>query len=957
MSKNSYIRIRGAREHNLKNINLEIPRDQLIVITGVSGSGKSSLAFDTIYAEGQRRYVESLSTYARQFLGLMEKPDVDFIDGLSPAISIEQKTTHKNPRSTVGTVTEIYDYLRLLFARIGQPHCHLCNRRVSTVDVDQIVSQIMLLKESARLIIMAPLVQNKKGQHKDLIEKMKKEGFVRMRINDAIIQINEDEINLHKNKKHKLDLVVDRLILKKGIRTRLADSVELALKHGEGRVSVLDNTLDKTLDNTKDNTKEHFFSQSLYCNHCNISLPEISPRSFSFNSPLGACATCDGLGIHLEFDEEALVINPKNTLLEGVIASWGVSQSYWYTQTLKELQENYGISMTKAWNTLSAKHKKIIFYGSKVITDNKNYKGKNYHFEGVINSLYRRYKDTDSEEARSHLQQYMIEKTCPKCNGNRLRQESLAVKCHNKNINELSNNNIEGLRKWFTELQLSKKENEIVTQVVKEIIQRLKFLDDVGVGYLNLSRQAGSLSGGEAQRIRLATQIGSALMGVLYILDEPSIGLHQRDNQRLLETLKKMRDLGNTVIVVEHDEETMRSANFILDIGPEAGADGGKLVAAGTAEEIQKVPQSITGQYLSGKRFISIPKKRRPGNAKAIYIKGAAQNNLDKIDVAFPLGKFNCITGVSGSGKSTLINDILYKCLAHKINIQRSHYAKNPGKQPGKHQSISGTEHIDRVILINQEAIGRTPRSNSATYTGILTPIRECFSLLTEARLRGYSPGRFSFNVLGGRCENCRGAGIIKIEMHFLPDVYVTCDVCNSKRFNKETLEVKYKGANIYDILEMTVNKAFDFFENIEVIHRKLRTLKDVGLGYIKLGQPATTLSGGEAQRVKLSTELSRINTGNTLYILDEPTTGLHFEDIAQLLKILHRFVDSGNTVIVIEHNLDVIKTADHIIDLGPEGGDKGGKVICCGTPEQVASVSTSYTGAFLKKILANNSA
>ena len=928
MNQHSHIRIQGAREHNLQNINVNIPRDKLVVITGVSGSGKSSLAFDTIYAEGQRRYVESLSAYARQFLGLMEKPDVDLIDGLSPAISIEQKANHSNPRSTVGTVTEIHDYLRLLFARAGQPHCYNCGGLVSAVSIDQIVDQALALGKGVRLQVMAPLVQSQKGQHRDLIEKMKKEGFVRMRINGEVYQLHESEIRLEKNKKHTLELLVDRLILKEDIRMRLTDSIEIALKYGEGQVCLFDGK------------KDHFFTQSLYCSLCNLSLPELSPRSFSFNSPMGACSVCDGLGIHLEFDEERLVPDPNKSLVDGAIAPWGARPSYWYMQTLKELYENYNLSMELPWKELSARHKKLLLYGSDSISKNK----KGEYFEGVVHSLHRRYRDTRSEDMRSSLQHYMLEKSCPQCKGQRLRSESLAVRYHNKNIVELSDETVEDLGKWFGKLKISKQEAKITNQILREICERLKFLNDVGVSYLTLSRQAGSLSGGEAQRIRLATQIGSSLMGVLYVLDEPSIGLHQRDNERLLRSLKGMRDLGNTVIVVEHDEDTIRAADFVVDLGPGAGVHGGQLIAAGTPQEIQENPQSVTGQYLSGKRYIPLPKQRRAGNGKVLSVLKATENNLKQLDVHFPLGKLNCVTGVSGSGKSTLVNEILYKGLSRKINRQRV--------RPGKHEVIKGAEHIDRLVLVDQGPIGRTPRSNPATYTGIFTPIRELFSNLPEARLRGYAPGRFSFNVKGGRCENCEGAGVIKIEMHFLPDVYVDCDVCRSKRFNRETLELVYKGTSIYDILEMTIEKAFDFFRNIEVIQRRLQTLMDVGLGYIKLGQSATTLSGGEAQRVKLSTELSRRNTGTSLYILDEPTTGLHFEDIARLLKVLHSLVDRGNTVVVIEHNLDVIKTADHIIDLGPEGGAKGGELLCSGSPEEVAQIVQSHTGHFLKNIL-----
>ncbi len=927
MSGNSFIRIRGAREHNLKSINLDIPRNQLVVVTGVSGSGKSSLAFDTIYAEGQRRYVESLSSYARQFLGLMEKPDVDLIDGLSPAISIEQKTSHRNPRSTVGTVTEIYDYLRLLFARAGQPHCHQCGRSVHAASTDQIVDRGLCLGENVRLQVLAPLVQKKKGQHQELIEKMKKEGFMRLRVNGEIYDLHTQKVNLTKNKKHSIDVVIDRLILKQGVRTRLSDSIELALKYGQGLVCLFDGK------------EDHFFTQNLYCSYCDLSLPELSPRSFSFNSPLGACSHCDGLGVHAEFDEGRIIPDPTKNLLDGVIASWGASGSYWHTQTLDALTGSYDLDQHTPWKKLSAQHRKLVLYGSDAISVNGDY------FEGVIPNLQRRYRETRSDDVRSFMQRYMREKECPKCKGKRLRAESLGVLYHGKNIISLCDDTIEHLFVWFSKLKLSEQEAKIVGQVLREIGERLKFLNNVGVGYLNLARKAGTLSGGEAQRIRLATQIGSSLMGVLYILDEPSIGLHQRDNQRLLNTLVSMRDLGNTVIVVEHDEDTIRSADYVIDIGPGAGVHGGEVVAHGNPAQITKDSASLTGKYLSGKKYIAIPSIRRPGNGKMLSVFQAAKNNLKKIDVHFPLGKLICVTGVSGSGKSTLINDILYKLLSAKINKQRL-------QEVVKHGSLKGANYIDRVLLIDQDPIGRTPRSNPATYTGIFTPIRDLFSGLPEAQLRGYAPGRFSFNVSDGRCENCEGTGVIKIEMHFLPDVYVKCSVCNGRRFNRETLEVAYKGANIYDVLEMTVEKGLSFFQNIDTIQRKLQTLIDVGLQYIKLGQPATTLSGGEAQRVKLSAELSRRSTGSSLYILDEPTTGLHFEDISCLLKVLHSLVERGNTVIIIEHNLDMIKTADHIIDLGPEGGDKGGQVICSGTPEEVVQVNKSYTGYFLKEVL-----
>ncbi len=918
------IKIQGAREHNLQNISLEIPRDKLVVITGVSGSGKSSLAFDTIYAEGQRRYVESLSAYARQFLGVMEKPDVDLIEGLSPAVSIEQKTSHKNPRSTVGTVTEIYDYLRLLFARAGKPHCYQCGKLVQAAGTDQIIEKAISLGKGTRIQIGAPLVVKKKGTHKDILEKIRKEGFVRMRVNGKIID-TEQSIALEKNKQHTIELIVDRILIKQGIRSRLADSIEIALKYGKGSLFLLEDT------------KEHYFSSNLFCIGCGISIPELSPRAFSFNSPLGACNQCEGLGVLQTFDENLLLPDKNKSLMEGVISIWE-SHSYWYIETLQGLSNDFGLNPNLPWKKLSSLHQKLVLYGSDSISQNQQY------YEGVIPTLMRRYRETKSDDARSRMEQFMHEKTCSSCTGDRLRPESLSVLYHGQNITNLTRKNIVSLQEWFSSLKLSKLETKIVYQVLREIRSRLSFLNDVGVGYLNLSRSAGSLSGGEAQRIRLATQIGSSLMGVLYVLDEPSIGLHQRDNKRLLDSLKKMRDLGNTVIVVEHDEDTICSADHVIDIGPGAGVHGGNITAEGTPAELKKISGSITGEYLSGKRFIPVPCQRRKGNEKKITVIGASQNNLKKIDVEFPCGKLICVTGVSGSGKSTLVNDILYKGLVAKTEGSRI--------RSGRHRSIQGRNLLDRFILINQEPIGRTPRSNPATYTGLFTPVRELFAGLPEARVRGYLPGRFSFNVKGGRCENCEGAGTIKIEMHFLPDVYITCDSCKGRRFNQETLEVKYKNQNIFDVLSMTVEKALLFFQNIHVIQRRLQTLSDVGLEYIHLGQAATTLSGGEAQRIKLATELSKNSTAQTLYILDEPTTGLHFEDISRLLRVLHNLVDRGSSMIVIEHNLDVIKTADHIIDLGPEGGEGGGRIIAEGTPEEVSQTKGSSTGFFLKKTL-----
>ncbi|HQE05403.1 MAG: excinuclease ABC subunit UvrA [Tepidanaerobacteraceae bacterium] len=930
--------VKGAREHNLKNIDVEIPRDKLVVITGISGSGKSTLAFDTIYAEGQRRYVESLSAYARQFLGQMDKPDVDYIEGLSPAISIDQKTTSKNPRSTVGTVTEIYDYLRLLFARIGKPHCPNCGKEVSRQTVDQMVDTIMKLPERTRIQILAPVVRGRKGEFVKLFESIKKNGFMRVRVDGELIEIG-DEIKLEKNKKHHIEIIVDRIIIRPGVESRLADSIETALAQAEGLVIV-----------DVIGEQELLFSQNLSCPDCNISLEELSPRMFSFNSPYGACPTCSGLGINMEVDPDLVIPDWEKSVAEGAVAPWSATPGGYYFQMLSAVMNHYGYSVDTPIKDLPDEIVDVLLYGSKediefnyVSKFSKRTRRHTGKFEGVINNLRRRYEEAP-EFARDEIEKYMSTKPCPTCKGARLKPEVLAVTVGDKSIAQVTALSIREALKFFNELSLSELEKMIAHQVLKEIKNRLQFLVDVGLDYLTLDRAAGTLSGGESQRIRLATQIGSRLVGVLYILDEPSIGLHQRDNDKLLKTLKDLRDLGNTVLVVEHDEDTMRTADYIIDIGPGAGEHGGRIVACGPIEDIEKSEESITGQYLSGKKQIPIPKKRRKPNEAWLELKGCREHNLKNIDVRFPLGLFTCVTGVSGSGKSTLVNEILYKVLREKLYKARTF--------PGDFDEILGIEHVGKVINIDQSPIGRTPRSNPATYTNVFNDIREVFSLTPEARMRGYKPGRFSFNVKGGRCEACKGDGIIKIEMHFLADIYVPCEVCKGKRYNRETLEVKYKGKSIADILDMTVDEALEFFENIPKIKRKLETLRDVGLGYIRLGQPSTTLSGGEAQRVKLSTELSKLSNGNTVYILDEPTTGLHPADIHKLLDVLQRLVEGGGTVIVIEHNLDVIKTADYIIDLGPEGGDKGGQIVATGTPEEVAQNPNSYTGQFLKKVL-----
>ncbi len=930
--------VKGAREHNLKNIDVEIPRDKLVVITGISGSGKSTLAFDTIYAEGQRRYVESLSAYARQFLGQMDKPDVDYIEGLSPAISIDQKTTSKNPRSTVGTVTEIYDYLRLLFARIGKPHCPNCGKEVSRQTVDQMVDTIMKLPERTRIQILAPVVRGRKGEFVKLFESIKKNGFMRVRVDGELIEIG-DEIKLEKNKKHHIEIIVDRIIIRPGVESRLADSIETALAQAEGLVIV-----------DVIGEQELLFSQNLSCPDCNISLEELSPRMFSFNSPYGACPTCSGLGINMEVDPDLVIPDWEKSVAEGAVAPWSATPGGYYFQMLSAVMNHYGYSVDTPIKDLPDEIVDVLLYGSKediefnyVSKFSKRTRRHTGKFEGVINNLRRRYEEAP-EFARDEIEKYMSTKPCPTCKGARLKPEVLAVTVGDKSIAQVTALSIREALKFFNELSLNELEKMIAHQVLKEIKNRLQFLVDVGLDYLTLDRAAGTLSGGESQRIRLATQIGSRLVGVLYILDEPSIGLHQRDNDKLLKTLKDLRDLGNTVLVVEHDEDTMRTADYIIDIGPGAGEHGGRIVACGPIEDIEKSEESITGQYLSGKKQIPVPRKRRKPNEAWLELKGCREHNLKNIDVRFPLGLFTCVTGVSGSGKSTLVNEILYKVLREKLYKARTF--------PGDFDEILGIEHVGKVINIDQSPIGRTPRSNPATYTNVFNDIREVFSLTPEARMRGYKPGRFSFNVKGGRCEACKGDGIIKIEMHFLADIYVPCEVCKGKRYNRETLEVKYKGKSIADILDMTVDEALEFFENIPKIKRKLETLRDVGLGYIRLGQPSTTLSGGEAQRVKLSTELSKLSNGNTVYILDEPTTGLHPADIHKLLDVLQRLVEGGGTVIVIEHNLDVIKTADYIIDLGPEGGDKGGQIVATGMPEEVAQNPNSYTGQFLKKVL-----
>ena len=937
---NDNIVVKGAKAHNLKNINVTIPRDKLVVITGLSGSGKSSLAFDTLYAEGQRRYVESLSSYARQFLGLMEKPDVESIEGLSPAIAIDQKTTSKNPRSTVGTVTEIYDYIRLLYARIGEPHCPNCGKKIEKQTIDQIVETVMNLEKGTKIQVLAPVIRGKKGEYKTLLENFSKEGFVRARVDGEIFELTDD-IDLDRKKKHSIDLVVDRLIIKEDIRSRLAESIEISLKYANNLVVI----------STPHN--EILFSQNYACPDCNISIEELSPRMFSFNNPFGACPECTGIGYLMRMNEDLIIPDKNKTLYDGVKAFGSSSMKKGDTMAkmyFESIAKHYGVDIKVPIKKLPKDFLNKILYGTgneKIDFKYTSVAGERKFtapFEGVIPTLERRYRETKSQGMRDFYEYYMTESPCEACHGARLKKESLAVTVGGKNIQELTNMSITKIQDFINNLKLDKTKTLIANQILKELNKRLQFLVDVGLEYLTLSRPAGTLSGGEAQRIRLATQIGAGLTGVLYILDEPSIGLHQRDNDKLIATLKKLRDLGNTVIVVEHDEDTMYAADYIIDIGPEAGIHGGNVICTGTVENIKQNPNSITGAYLSGRKQIKVPEKRRKPNGKSIEIKGARENNLKNIDVKIPLGVFTCVTGVSGSGKSTLINEILYKGLAKEL-YKSSEF-------PGKHDKILGIDNIDKVINIDQSPIGRTPRSNPATYTGVFDLIRDIFAGTNEAKLRGYEKGRFSFNVSGGRCETCQGDGVLKIEMHFLPDIYVPCEVCHGKRYNRETLEVKYKGKNISDVLDMTVEEALDFFSNIPKIKQKIQTLYDVGLGYIKLGQPSTTLSGGEAQRVKLATELSKRATGKTLYILDEPTTGLHTADVHRLIDILQRLVDTGNSIVVIEHNLDLIKTADYIIDLGPESGEKGGEVIAIGTPEQIIKNERSYTGKFLKRLL-----
>ena len=938
----THITVKGARVNNLKNIDVSIPRDKLVVLTGLSGSGKSSLAFDTIYAEGQRRYVESLSSYARMFLGQMEKPDVDYIDGLSPAISIDQKTTSKNPRSTVGTVTEIYDYLRLLWARVGTPHCPICGKEIKQQTVDQIIDQVLALPEGTRIQVMAPVIRGKKGEHAKIFEDARKSGYVRCRVDGIAYDLSE-EIKLEKNKKHEIDVVVDRLVIRPDIARRLTDSVEIAANLAGGLVVV----------NVVGEDRDILFSQNYACEDCGVSMEELTPRMFSFNNPFGACPTCMGLGSQMKIDPDLIIPNKDLSIVEGAITAsgWnnvkgdGISRMYF-----DALSKKYKFKLNTPVKDLPKEIMDVILYGTggEKLTlhyDQPRGQGTLYQpFEGIVNNLERRYRETQSDSVKRELEECMSECPCPTCRGRRLKRESLAVTVGGLDIDSYCRKSVSDALDFMEHLELDPTQTMIAAQILKEIKNRLGFLRSVGLQYLTLSREAGTLSGGESQRIRLATQIGSSLMGVLYILDEPSIGLHQRDNDKLLATLKQLRDLGNTLLVVEHDEDTMRQADYIVDIGPGAGVNGGRVVAAGTPEEVMNTPGSVTGDYLSGRKKIPVPAQRRSGNGHWLKVFGAAENNLRHVDVAIPLGTFTCVTGVSGSGKSSLVNEILYKKLGADLNRVKV--------RPGKHDRIEGEEYLDKVINIDQSPIGRTPRSNPATYTGLFNDIRDLFASTPDAKSRGYGPGRFSFNTRGGRCEACTGDGLIKIEMHFLPDIYVPCEVCKGRRYNRETLEVRYKGKSIYDVLEMTVDEALPFFENLPRIYNRLRTLEEVGLGYVKLGQPSTELSGGEAQRIKLATELSKRSTGKTIYILDEPTTGLHSADVHKLIEVLQKLVDTGNTVMVIEHNLDVIKTADHLIDLGPEGGDGGGTIVCTGTPEEVAACPGSYTGQYLKKML-----
>ena len=942
MARNKII-IKGAREHNLKNISLNIPRNKLIVITGLSGSGKSSLAFDTIYAESQRRYLESLSSYARQFLERIDKPDVDYIEGLSPSISIDQRKASRNPRSTVGTVTEIYDYLRLLYARIGIPHCPSCGRIITRQSIDQIIDQVMDLPPNTRINVLSPIIRAKKGEHKQVIEDIRKKGFIRLRIDGKMADV-DDDIALARYQMHTIEVVIDRLVITSDIKSRLSDSIETALKLSDGLVIILD-----------EQGKEYIFSEKFSCPYCGISLPEITPRIFSFNSPYGACPNCGGLGFKMEFDPDLIVPDKNKSVLDGALVPWGRIKGRYLHHILEGVAKHYGFDLDTPFNKLTGEQQRVLLYGSgstKISFEYHNIdEGDSWlhhdEFEGVIDNLKRRYRETKSEYIRAEIQKFMTMNNCLVCKGKRLRPESLMVKIKDYSIAVLADMTVKELVNFFENLNLEQREAEISRQIRKEILNRLKFLMNVGLDYITLSRSSSTLAGGENQRIRLATQIGSSLTGVLYILDEPSIGLHQRDNSKLLKTLFQLRDQGNTVIVIEHDEETIRSADYIVDLGPGAGIHGGYVVASGNEEQIMANQSSITGQYLSGKRKIAVPPGRRTGNGKKLTIIGARQHNLKNIDVNIPLAKFNCITGVSGSGKSTLIEEILYKSLLKELYHSRV--------RPGEHERIEGTENIDKVITIDQSPIGKTSRSNPATYTGIFTPIRELFAMTNAARMRGYKPGRFSFNVKGGRCESCEGAGIVKIEMFFLPDIYIPCEVCKGERFNRETLEIKYKGKNISQVLDMTAEECYNFFENIPKIKKAVQTIIDVGLGYIKLGQPATTLSGGEAQRVKLAKELSKKSTGRTLYLLDEPTTGLHFDDVRKLLDVLNRLVDQGNTVVVIEHNMEVIKSADHIIDLGPGGGQEGGQVVFSGTPEEIIDYPLSFTGQFLKRALNEN--